>query len=98
MQKSAFEAPYRKNERDVSLGLLPQSHSFSLIIICHEGVYRGDGVVILPGFDLHQLLRAIQDFKMTRLYVVRALISNDLVEHKSNVGIIYRFRQWLLPW
>lgn len=71
MQKTTFEAPYRRKDRDVSLGLLPQSHSFSLIM-CHESVYRGDGVVILPDFDLHQLLRAIQDFKMTRLYVVRA--------------------------
>lgn len=84
MQMTAFEASNQKRERDVSLGLLPQSHCFSLVMICHWSVYRGDGVVILPEFDLCQLLRAIQDFKMTRLYVVRTPKPHDTAEHSEN--------------
>jgi hypothetical protein len=59
---------------DVVLGLLPQSHIYSLVVICHANVYRGFGVINLPKFDLQQLLGAIQRFKINTLYLVRPVV------------------------
>jgi acyl-CoA synthetase (AMP-forming)/AMP-acid ligase II len=74
LQKTTFEREHRRNESDVILGVLPQSYSFSLIDVSHGAIYNGDGVVILPNFDLQQLLQAIQDFQMTRLYMVWGIL------------------------
>lgn len=56
------------------LGLLPMSHIYGLIVICHVGPYRGDGVVVLPKYDFKMLLQAIQDFKIEMLYLVPPMI------------------------
>ena len=53
------------------LGVLPISHNFGLIGVCHLSIYRGDGVVILPNFDLQEMLRVTQEFKLNRLWMVR---------------------------
>ncbi|KXH49922.1 AMP-binding enzyme [Colletotrichum salicis] len=60
--------------RDIGLGLLPQSHIYSLIIICHASTYRGDSVIVLRKFDLHTYLRTIEKFKINTLYLVPPLI------------------------
>lgn len=54
----------------MALGLLPQSHIFALIVICHVGVDIGDETIILPKFDLEVLLAAIKNYKITTLSVV----------------------------
>lgn len=56
------------------LGLLPMSHIYGLIVICHVGPYRGDGVVVLPRYDFKLLLQSIQDFKIEMLYLVPPMI------------------------
>ncbi|KAK0371273.1 AMP-binding enzyme [Colletotrichum limetticola] len=60
--------------RDIGLGLLPQSHIYSLIIICHASTYRGDSVIVLPKFDLNTYLRTIEYFKINTLYLVPPLV------------------------
>ena len=79
MQISTFEKPYRdtlmdagvqSSYTDVALGLLPQSHIYALVVICHATTYRGDQVINLPKFDLSQYLKAIQRFKINTLYLV----------------------------
>lgn len=55
---------------DVALGLLPQSHIYALVVICHVGPYRGDQVIILPKFELKSYLSAIQNFKISSLFLV----------------------------
>lgn len=81
LQINAFEKPSRDHLRakdpsltefEVSLGLLPQSHIYALVYISHAGPYRGDGVVILPRFDLNSFLDAIQRFKIATLVLVSA--------------------------
>lgn len=52
------------------LGVLPQSHAFALIGTSHLSVYRGDGLVLLPGFDLMGCLEAIQKYKIGALWMV----------------------------
>lgn len=74
LQISAFEEPHRerlRNPSEVALGLLPQSHIYSLVVVCHATLYRGDQVINLPKFELHSYLNAIQRFKISGLYVVR---------------------------
>lgn len=79
IQISTFEKPYRDSlmdpgvqsaYTDVALGLLPQSHIYALVVICHATTYRGDQVINLPKFELRQYLEAIQRFKINTLYLV----------------------------
>jgi acyl-CoA synthetase (AMP-forming)/AMP-acid ligase II len=71
LQLTTFEKPqFGQGPRGVVLGLLPQSHIYALVVICHANVYRGFGVTNLPKFDLQLLLGAIQRFKINTLYLV----------------------------
>lgn len=75
MQSNIQERPARsrkpKDYTEVSLGLLPLSHIYGLIVVAQVGVYRGDGVIILPKYELELLLKAIQTYKIQMLYLVR---------------------------
>jgi acyl-CoA synthetase (AMP-forming)/AMP-acid ligase II len=51
-------------------GLLPFSHIYALVAMSHACTWRGDGVIVLPKFELRILLRAIQDYKINQLFVV----------------------------
>ena len=86
LQIATYERPYRdsmktsKDQRtweptEVALGLLPQSHIYSLVVICHATTYRGDQVVNLPKFEMGHLLKAIQRFRITTLFLVRPALS-----------------------
>lgn len=88
LQIKAFETRHRESQlplkgqsvySDVSIGLLPQSHIYALVVICHAGPYRGDQVIVLPKFDLNVYLSAIQKFKISCLFLVSTVssISND---------------------
>ena len=79
LQICTFEKPYRESSKpagaeypdvEVALGLLPQSHIYSLVVICHATAYRGDQVINLPKFEIQQFLNTIQRFKVTMLYLV----------------------------
>jgi acyl-CoA synthetase (AMP-forming)/AMP-acid ligase II len=83
LQIKTFEKPSRDKKKvpgsllgftDVVLGLLPQSHIYSLIVICHAATYRGDQVVNLPKFEANQFLGAIQRFKIHVLYLVHSTL------------------------
>lgn len=81
MQITAYDKSGREmlggpNYQDVALGLLPQSHIYGLIVICHASTYRGDKVVILPKFDMTQYLTAIARYKINTLYIVPPIIIN----------------------
>lgn len=69
-----FRKKLGKNYKDVALGLLPQSHIYALIVICHCSTYRGDSVVVLPRFDLQSYLKSIQTYKINTLYLVPPII------------------------
>ena len=76
MQITSYDKPSRdrmgagENYLESGLGLLPQSHIYSLVVICHTSAYRGDEVVVLPKFDINTFLGAIQRFKINVLYLV----------------------------
>jgi acyl-CoA synthetase (AMP-forming)/AMP-acid ligase II len=83
LQLTAFESKYRAGLKtrgsqssftDVVLGLLPQSHIYGLVAVCHAGPYRGDQTIVLPKFNLGQYLSAIQNFKIATLFLVSNLL------------------------
>lgn len=55
------------------LGLLPMSHIYSLIVVCHVSIYRGDGVILLPRFEFSTYLKTIQEYRIATLYLVGLL-------------------------
>ncbi|KAL8871311.1 MAG: hypothetical protein Q9174_002828 [Haloplaca sp. 1 TL-2023] len=96
MQICTMETPYRQQLRqpgdmrdptEVALGLLPQSHIYSLVVICHASVYRGDQVVTLPKFELQSFLSAIQRFKINGLYLVPPIVVTML----KNKAVLDKF-------
>ncbi|KAF2200774.1 acetyl-CoA synthetase-like protein [Delitschia confertaspora ATCC 74209] len=83
MQITAFEKPYRERKKEPlsqvgyvenALGLLPMSHIYGLVVICHASVYRGDGVIVLPKFEFTTFLESIQRFQIHSLYLVPPII------------------------
>jgi acyl-CoA synthetase (AMP-forming)/AMP-acid ligase II len=65
---------YGKGYLENALGLLPMSHIYSLVVICHCGPFRGDGTIILPKFDMQLVLSSIQKYKINALYLVPPII------------------------
>ncbi|KAK2739432.1 hypothetical protein FQN57_006561 [Myotisia sp. PD_48] len=81
LQIQAYEQPFRRSHskpgkpyQDIVLGLLPQSHIYSLVVVCHSSPYRGDSAIILPKFEMPSFLDSIQKFKIRSLYVVPPII------------------------
>jgi acyl-CoA synthetase (AMP-forming)/AMP-acid ligase II len=73
MQYVGHESVARKKlgvDTQVKLGLLPFSHIYGLVLIANGAPWRGDGVIVLPKFDLTQYLQAIEKFKINHLLVV----------------------------
>lgn len=79
LQTVAYEKNYRDSLKEpgskydmteVTLGLLPQSHIYALILICHATTYRGDQVINVPKFEMQQLLTCIAKFKINMLSLV----------------------------
>lgn len=70
LQFTTFESAYPDNQPRNVLNILPLSHALSLVGICHVSVYRGDGLVTLQGFDLHDTLDAIEKHQIGALWMV----------------------------
>ena len=78
LQVCTYDKPARdaisKDYQDVALGLLPQSHIYALVVICHCSTYCGDQVIILPKFNNRSLFTAIAAYKINTLYLVPPII------------------------
>ncbi|HEX2239750.1 MAG TPA: AMP-binding protein, partial [Actinomycetota bacterium] len=71
-------------EDDTVIAVLPFFHIYGQQVIMNCGLGRGGTTVTLPKFDFEQFLKAIQDYKVTRAYLVPpimlALAKHPLVE------------------
>jgi ribosome assembly protein SQT1 len=79
VQAQVFESKSREQADgsqsiEVSLGLLPFSHIYGLVVINFASAWRGDSIVVLPKFELNSLLNAVQKHKITLLYVVPPIV------------------------
>ena len=73
LQIKTYESVSREQNKigsQVALGLLPFSHIYALVVVCHAGTYRGDEVVVLPKFELERLLAAVQKHKIQQMCIV----------------------------
>lgn len=73
LQQVTFDSVARKEKRITTqavMGLLPLSHIYGLVVVSHIGTWRGDGVIVMPKFELEIFLNAIQKFRVGQLIVV----------------------------
>ena len=91
IQISSFERSWRQSlgppgsksdHTMVGLGLLPQSHIYALVVICHAGTWRGDQTIVLPKFELESYLAAIQNYKIESLFVVRVACAKSGIHER----------------
>ena len=68
--RDSLSAKMGRDYLDVGMGLLPMSHIYSLIVVCHTSIYRGDQVIVLPKFEMRSYCEAISRFKINTLYLV----------------------------
>ncbi|UNI24275.1 hypothetical protein JDV02_010035 [Purpureocillium takamizusanense] len=61
-------------QTQTTLGVLPFSHIYGLVLVGLVGQYRGDQVVVLPRFDLTNVLAAVQDHRIEQLSVVPPML------------------------
>lgn len=78
----------------VTLGLLPQSHIYPLVVINHACAYRGDEVVVLLKYELHNMLRAVSKHNISILFLV-SLCSLPTF-HSFGILTFGRFLQFFL--
>ncbi len=64
--------PFR--EEDVLVGILPLYHIYGMMIFLHLSIYQGACVVTMPRFDMEHFLRILQDYKVTRAYLVPPIV------------------------
>ncbi|KAK2001108.1 AMP-binding enzyme [Colletotrichum falcatum] len=77
LQFTTYETVPRKElgiKTQTVLGLLPFSHIYGLVVIAHCGTWRGDGIIVLPKFELKQLLEVVQRHRINCLPVVPPIV------------------------
>jgi acyl-CoA synthetase (AMP-forming)/AMP-acid ligase II len=62
------------SEKDKFLGVLPFFHIYGLTGLVHQMLHRGIELVVMPAFDMETFLRAIQEHKITFIYVAPPVI------------------------
>ncbi|EXJ95302.1 hypothetical protein A1O1_00422 [Capronia coronata CBS 617.96] len=60
--------------RDKILGVLPFFHIYGLTGLVHQPLHRGIELVVMPAFNLEVFLRAIEEHKITFIYVAPPVI------------------------
>jgi acyl-CoA synthetase (AMP-forming)/AMP-acid ligase II len=65
---------FRTSERDRSIAVLPFFHIYGLVVIMNLVLERGATIVTMPRFELHEFLRVIQDYRITRAAVVPPIV------------------------
>ncbi len=61
-------------QTQTTLGVLPFSHIYGLVLVGLVGHFRGDQVVVLPKFDLTSVLAAVQNYRIEQLSVVPPML------------------------
>jgi acyl-CoA synthetase (AMP-forming)/AMP-acid ligase II len=56
------------------IAVLPFFHIYGLVSVMNLPLYLGGAVVTMPRFDLTEFLRVIQDYRVTRAYVVPPIV------------------------
>ena len=54
--------------------MLPFFHIYGLVVLMNSALQRGATIVTMPRFELEQFLRVIQDYRITRAFVVPPIV------------------------
>jgi acyl-CoA synthetase (AMP-forming)/AMP-acid ligase II len=57
-----------------AVAVLPFFHIYGLLVLMNIPLFRGATVVTIPRFDLAEFLRVIQDYRITRAWVVPPIV------------------------
>jgi acyl-CoA synthetase (AMP-forming)/AMP-acid ligase II len=89
-----FKDMHSVNETDNLIAILPFFHIYGMVVLMSYGLYKGTTLVTMPRFDLEQFLQLMQDYKITRAYlvppIVLALAKHPLVDKYdlSNLKVV----------
>ncbi|KAK2879973.1 hypothetical protein FQN49_000699 [Arthroderma sp. PD_2] len=78
------ESRRESDDKDIIVGPVLLSHIYGLAI-ANAAAYRGESVLVLPGFDLGGLFQAIQDHRINTVYLVPPMLTK-LVENEELMG------------
>jgi acyl-CoA synthetase (AMP-forming)/AMP-acid ligase II len=67
-------AHQRLREDERVIAVLPFFHIYGLVVLMNLPLHRGATVVTMPRFDLAEFLRVIQDYRITRAWVVPPIV------------------------
>ena len=70
----AFAKTEEEYARESAIAVLPFFHIYGLVVIMNIPLYRGATVVTMPRFELAEFLRLIQDYRITRAWVVPPIV------------------------
>ncbi len=62
------------DEDEVIVAVLPFFHIYGMQVLMNGVLYNGATTVTMPRFDLAEFLKIVQDYKVTRLYLVPPII------------------------
>jgi acyl-CoA synthetase (AMP-forming)/AMP-acid ligase II len=60
--------------RERAIAVLPFFHIYGLVVLMNIPLFRGATVVTMPRFDLAEFLRTLQDYRITRAWVVPPIV------------------------
>jgi acyl-CoA synthetase (AMP-forming)/AMP-acid ligase II len=64
----------RLRETDRVIAVLPFFHIYGLVVLMNLPLYGGATVVTMPRFDLPEFLRLVQEYRITRAWVVPPIV------------------------
>jgi 4-coumarate--CoA ligase len=77
--------------KDKILGVLPFFHIYGLTGLVHQPLHRGIELVVMPAFDLKKFLDAVQNHKITFIYVAPPVIvrlARDPMDEKYDLSSV----------
>lgn len=69
-----FRSVHRTSHTDVLIAVLPFFHIYGQQVVMNTGLAQGATIVTLPRFDLEEFLRVVEDYRVTRAYLVPPII------------------------
>ncbi len=70
--QSVAHQRFREDERVIAV--LPFFHIYGLVVLMNIPLYRGATVVTMPRFDLAEFLRVLEEYRITRAWVVPPIV------------------------
>src|SRR5216683_7049572 len=56
------------------MAFLPFFHIYGMTVIMNQGLYQGATLVTMPRFELEPCLQAVQDYRVTRFFLVPPIV------------------------